>query len=217
MKLENDMTPEFVFRILMIVAFVAMFAIRIYFQSKVLHEKREIDIQENKLSLLAGSIAAITTLVFGAEYIFFQGAFSFTYLLEYPDWLRWLGVITLAAGITLLGLAHYHLGKSFYSLVVSKEEHQLVTFGPYRWIRHPIYTAYLMNYVAGGLMASNLVLTFVPVIFFGLMIINRIPREEAVMQEEFGQEYIDLEKRTGRLLPLLKKNTDYFPLDEERK
>jgi len=199
----------------MFVAFIAMFAIRIYFQSKVLHDKREIDIQENKLSLVAGSIAALSTLVFGAEYIFFQGTFKFAYLLDFPDWLRWLGVIILGAGITLLGLAHYHLGNSFNSLVVSKEDHQLVTSGPYRRIRHPIYTAYLMNYVAGGLLASNLVLTFVPVVFFGLMIINRIPREEAVMREEFGQDYIDLEKRTGRLLPPLKKDLENIPADEE--
>ena len=209
------MTPEIVFRILMFVSFIAMFAIRIYFQSKVLHERREIEVQENKLSLVAGSIAALSTLVFGAEYIFFQGAFKFTYLLDYPDWLRWLGVIILAAGITLLGSAHYHLGKSFNSLVVSKEDHQLVTSGPYRWVRHPIYTAYIMNYIAGGLLASNLVLTFVPVIFFGLMIINRIPREEAVMRKEFGQDYIDLENSTGRLLPLLKKKPEMIPLEKE--
>jgi hypothetical protein len=47
------MIPEFVFRILMFVAFIAMFVIRIYFQSRVLHEKREINILENKLSLTA--------------------------------------------------------------------------------------------------------------------------------------------------------------------
>jgi protein-S-isoprenylcysteine O-methyltransferase Ste14 len=197
------MTPEIVFRIIMIVALIAMFAIRIYFQSRVLHEDREIDIQENKLSLVAGSVAALTTLTFGAEYIFFPGVFSFTYILDFPDWLRWLGAVSLAGGITLLGVAHYHLDKSFYSFVVSKEEHQLVTSGPYRWIRHPIYSAYLINYLAGGLLASNLVLTFIPVIFFGLMIINRIPREEAVMREEFGQDYLDLEARTGSLLPKL--------------
>ena len=211
------MTPEIVFRILMIAAFVAMFGIRIYFQSRVLHEDREINIQENKLSLAAGSIAALTTLVFGAEYIFFPGVFSFAYLLDYPDWLRWLGALTLTGGIALLGSAHYHLGKSFYSLVVSKEEHKLVTSGPYRWVRHPIYTAYLINYVAGGLLASNLVLTFIPVIFFGLMIVNRIPREEEVMREEFGQDYIDLEERTGQLLPKLDRGEINIPLNEEEK
>ncbi len=209
------MTPEIIFRLIMVGAFIAMFGIRIYFQSRVLHEEREIKIQENKLSLAAGSIAALTTLTFGAEYIFFPGTFSFTYALVYPDWLRWLGAIMLIAGITLLGMAHYHLDKSFYSFVVSKEEQQLVTSGPYQWVRHPIYTAYLINYVAGGLLASNLVLTFVPVIFFSLMIINRIPREEAVMREEFGQDYIELERRTGRLLPRFRQGESYIPLDEE--
>ncbi|MGB2962933.1 MAG: isoprenylcysteine carboxylmethyltransferase family protein [Anaerolineales bacterium] len=197
------MTPEIIYRLQIILAFITMFGIRIYFQSKVLPEKRGINIQENTLSLIAGGIAALTTLVFGAEYIFFPGTFRFSYFLLYPDWIRWLGTLVLAAGITLLGLAHFHLGKSFHSLVVSKDEHLLVTSGPYRWIRHPIYTAYLMNYIGGGLVAANLVLTFVPVIFFGFMIINRIPREEQIMRELFGQDYLDLEKRTGRLLPKL--------------
>ena len=74
-----------------------------------------------------------------------------------------------------------------------------------------------MNYVAGGLLASNLFITFVPIVFIGLMIINRIPWEEAVMREEFVQDYIDLEKRTGRLLPPLKKNLGIIPTDEENK
>jgi protein-S-isoprenylcysteine O-methyltransferase Ste14 len=194
-----------------------MFAIRIYFQSRVLHQSRQMDIQENKLSLISGGLAALVTLTFGAEYIFFQGSFDFAYLVDYPEWLRWLGVISLAGGISLLGWAHYHLDQSFHSLVVSKEEHQLVRSGPYQWVRHPIYTAYLINYVAGGLIASNLVLTFVPVIFFGLMIYNRIPREEIMLRDMFGQEYLELEKRTGRLLPRFIPSKRYIPLDQEEK
>ncbi|MCD6425126.1 MAG: hypothetical protein J7L35_06435 [Anaerolineales bacterium] len=68
----------------------------------------------------------------------------------------------------------------------------------------PIYIAYLINYVAGGLLASNSVLTIVPVVFFSLMIINRILREEVVMREQFGQEYVELERQTGKLLPKIK-------------
>ena len=195
------MVPEIVFRVIMILAFFAMFTIRIYFQSKVLHEDRDLNIKENKFSLLAGSIAALTTLTFGAEYIFFPGTFGFTYLLKYPDWIRWAGGLLLVGGIVLLLSAHIHLGRSFHSLVVTKEKHQLVTSGPYQWIRHPIYTAYLMNYIGGGLLAANLVLTFIPVMFFGFMIINRIPREEEIMRAEFGQNYLDFENRTGRLFP----------------
>jgi hypothetical protein len=72
----------------MSLAFVAMFGLLIYFQSKVLREKREIRIKENQLSLPAGSIAALTSLIFGAEFIFSLGTFSYTYLIAYPDWIR---------------------------------------------------------------------------------------------------------------------------------
>jgi protein-S-isoprenylcysteine O-methyltransferase Ste14 len=195
------------FRIILGVSFLILLGIRITIQSKVFKEER--DITENKLSLVSGSIAALTNLIFGAEYLFFPGSFGFTYYLEYPLWLRWLGVVVLIIGLIIFFLAHYHLGRNFYSLVAVKEEQKLVTSGPYRWIRHPIYTGYILTYMAGGLIASNLVLTFIPVIFFTLMIINRIPREEAVMREEFGQEYLDLEARTGRLFPKLGRQRSY--------
>jgi protein-S-isoprenylcysteine O-methyltransferase Ste14 len=105
-------------------------------------------------------------------------------------------VISLAARITLLGTAQLHFGRSFHSFVVSKDKHQLITTGPYYWIRYPIYTAGLINYLSGELLASNLVLTFVPVLMFGLMIFNRIPREEELMKEKFGLDYLEYEKDT---------------------
>jgi protein-S-isoprenylcysteine O-methyltransferase Ste14 len=178
-----------------------MTAIRFYYQSKILRDKREIEIREGSFSLIAGGVAALTSIVFGAAYIFFPGFFSFAYIMHYPDWIRWIGGFALAAGILLPGFAHHHLGKSFHSLVVSKENQVLVETGPYRWIRHPIYTAYLMNYVGGGLLSSNVVLTVVPVTMYAILVVVRLGQEEKVMEELFGQKYIEYEKRTGRLLP----------------
>ena len=111
----------------------------------------------------------------------------------------------LAGGIALLGSSHHHLGKSFHSLVVSKENQVLVESGPYRWIRHPIYTAYLMDYLGGGLLAGNLILTVVPVTAYAVLVALRVGREEAVMRETFGQAYTEYEGRTGRLLPPLRQ------------
>lgn len=195
------MTHETVFRALFILAFIFMLGIRLYYQSKVLHNRNRLDIRENILSLAAGSIAALTTIIFGAEYIFFPGSFPFTYILPYPAWLRWLGAIFLAGGIFLLWSAHHHLNKNFHSLVVSKQQQSLVESGPYRRIRHPIYTSYIINYIGGGLLSGSLVLTIVPVIMFSLMIASRLGREEALLSERFGQDYLDYMQRTGRLLP----------------
>jgi protein-S-isoprenylcysteine O-methyltransferase Ste14 len=198
------MDNETTFRALFILASIGMIAIRVYYQSKVLRDKRRVEIKEDRLSLIVGSVAALTSIVFGAEYIFFAGAFSFAYALSYPDWIRWLGGLLLVGGVALLGIAHHHLGKSFHSLMVSKEEHTLVESGPYRWIRHPIYTAYLMAYVGGGLLASNWVLTIVPVTMYAILVGRRMGKEEKMMEELFGHKYVAYEKRAGRLVPRIK-------------
>jgi len=200
------MDREIIFRSLFVLAFIAMTVIRFYYQSKILRDKRKIEIREGGFSLIAGGVAALTSIVFGAEYMFFPGFFSFAYIMHYPDWIRWVGGFALAAGILLLGFAHHHLGKSFHSLVVSKENQVLVETGPYRWIRHPIYTAYLINYVGGGLLSGNVVLTVVPVTMYAILVVIRMGQEEKVMEELFGQKYIEYEKRTGRLLPRIKMN-----------
>lgn len=198
------MDRDVVFRTLFALAFIAMMVIRAFYQSRVLRDKREVDIREGSLSLIAGAIAALTSIVFGAEYLFFPGFFSFAYVLRYPVWVRWLGGLLLAVGITLLGFSHHHLGKDFHSLVVSKENQVLVETGPYRWIRHPIYTAYLMNYLGGGLLSSNLILTLVPVTMYRILVALRVGKEEAVMRETFGQTYTGYEERTGRLCPRIR-------------
>ncbi|MFN2146228.1 MAG: methyltransferase family protein [Anaerolineales bacterium] len=194
---------ELVYRILMLVAFFFMFGIRIYYQRKVLKDERKFEMREGKLDLIAGAVAALTTLFFGGAYLLAPNAFRFAYL-RYPDWLRWGGVGLLIGGIALLWAAHHHLDNSFNSLVGTREEQKLVTSGPYRLIRHPIYTAYFMNYLGGGLLASQWVLTFIPLIFFGVLVINRMGKEEAMLREEFGAEYEEYARKTGILLPKMR-------------
>ncbi|MEJ2706405.1 MAG: isoprenylcysteine carboxylmethyltransferase family protein [Anaerolineales bacterium] len=198
------MDREAIFRTLFILAFIAMMVVRFYYQAKVLREKRGIELREGSISIIAGAIAALTTIVFGAEYIFFPDTFSFAYLLRYPDWIRWLGGFVLAGGIALQGVSLHHLGKSFHSLVVAKENQALVETGPYRWIRHPIYSSYFMSYVGGGLLSSNWVLTVVPVTMYAILVTIRMEKEEKVMEELFGQKYFEYKRRTGRLLPRIK-------------
>lgn len=194
---------ELIYRILMLVAFLFMVGIRIYFQRKVLKDKRKFEMAEGKLDLIAGSVAALTTMFFGWAYVFSPNAFRFAYF-PYPNRLRWIGAALLAGGITLLWAAHYHLDISFNSLVGTREEQKLVTSGPYRLIRHPIYTAYLMNYLGGGLLASHWVLTFIPLIFFGILVSNRMGKEEGMLREEFGAEYEEYARKTGMLLPKMR-------------
>ena len=197
------MNSECLFRSLFILSFIALFSIRIISQLRVRRGRGKVEILEKSPSLIAGSIAALVTLVFGGEYIFFPGTFNFAYTWKYPLAIRWFGAFLLFVGITLLGAAHYHLDKSFHSFVVTINGQKMVKSGPYRWIRHPIYTAYLANYLGGGLLAGNIILTVVPTILFGILVALRVKPEEGAMIEQFGNEYQKYMKNTGRFLPKL--------------
>jgi len=194
------MHSENVFRGLFALSAVAMTCIRVYYQMRDRQGRKHVTIKEKDLSLVAGSLAALITIVFGVGYIFFPGAFSWAYV-RYPDGLRWLGALFLAIGITLLGVSHHHLGKSFHSLVVTKEGQIFVDSGPYRWVRHPIYTAFFINYIGGGLLAGSWVLTFIPALLYGVLVALRVENEERAMVGQFGQVYADYMQRTGRFLP----------------
>ena len=117
-----------------------------------------------------------------------------------PDWTRWLGVVI---GL-LCTLGIYWLFSSIGSGIsptsATRKEHQLSTSGPYRWVRHPLYTIGSSFYISFGMMADNWFIMMMGVMAFIMMAI-RTPKEEANLIERFGDEYSEYMKRTGRYFP----------------
>jgi len=121
--------------------------------------------------------------------------------LPIPAWLRWCG---FAAGLAAAGLLNWSdrsLGANLSATLQIKPDHTLVTSGPYRWIRHPIYAAGLLFAIAMGLMAANYLLAGLFVIPMILLAGTRMGQEERLMRDRFGREYEHYMQRTGRLLP----------------
>jgi len=199
------MIPELVYRLLFIVTGIAMMAIRLHYQKKVLPQREETSIEGKPAHLIPGVIAALTTIIFSLEYIIAPRTFSFAYPFNFPDWLRIAGTIMLACGLLLLWSAHHHLDRSFSSFVASSEGQPMVTSGPYQYVRHPIYTAYFLNYLGGGLLASNTVLAIIPTLCFLWMVALRIGEEEQLLVNLFGDDYVDYMERTPRFLPFVNK------------
>jgi len=79
---------QIAFRTLFALAFIAMIVIRVTHQSRALRDKARVEVRESSLSLVAGATAALTSIVFGVEYLFSPGFFRFAYILPYADWLR---------------------------------------------------------------------------------------------------------------------------------
>jgi len=120
----------------------------------------------------------------------------------FPEWVRWLGVgigILCVLGIYWL---FNSIGSGITPTSATRKQHTLVTSGPYRWVRHPLYTVGASLFISFGMMADNWFIAGLGILTFILMAI-RTPKEEANLIEKFGDEYREYMKRTGRFFPKL--------------
>lgn len=117
-----------------------------------------------------------------------------------PDWLRWTGIGILAIACGMLLWTMHSLGKNLTDTVVTRENHALVTYGPYRWIRHPFYDSAALLATALFLAISNWFFLVVGCVFFCLVVI-RTRKEEENLLARFGDSYRSYMQETGRFLP----------------
>ena len=115
------------------------------------------------------------------------------------------GLALVALALVLAGLlvaywARLHLGRNWSGEVMVKVGHTLITSGPYRWVRHPIYAGMTLALIGTALASGALY----GVIGFGLILFGflvRVRQEEALMRATFPGEYIEYSRHTARLIP----------------
>ncbi|MCK6624530.1 MAG: isoprenylcysteine carboxylmethyltransferase family protein [Anaerolineae bacterium] len=114
---------------------------------------------------------------------------------------QYLGLGLMVAGIALREWAVVVLGRYFSVVVALEVDHQLVTAGPYRWLRHPAYTggaiATLGFALALGSWVSAALITLILLLAFAY----RIRLEEQLLLAAFGDVYRDYMARTWKLFP----------------
>jgi protein-S-isoprenylcysteine O-methyltransferase Ste14 len=113
---------------------------------------------------------------------------------------EWTGVLLTAAGVAVALWARWHLGANWSGTVTLKEGHELIGSGPYRAVRHPIYTGILLA-LLGTVVALGEVrgLVAVPIIWLSFYVKAR--REESFLRQEFGERFEEHLKHTGMFLP----------------
>ncbi|HEY4691423.1 MAG TPA: protein-S-isoprenylcysteine O-methyltransferase [Anaerolineae bacterium] len=121
-----------------------------------------------------------------------------------PVWAGWIGAAIFAAALFLLWRAYADLGRNWSPKIDVLAGQKLVTDGIYRWIRHPIYAGIWLWSIAQPLLIHNWIALGMLVLFLPLYLI-RVPREERMMLEHFGEEYRLYMNRTGRVIPRLSR------------
>lgn len=130
---------------------------------------------------------------------------------SHPEWriavleptLSWIGIVMVWAGMAFRLWAVLTLGAFFRTSVVVQEGHQLVTAGPYRWLRHPAYTGAIVTMAGLGLALGNWVSLGAMILFPSIAIAWRVYVEERALTEQFGEAYRDFSKTRSAVIPVL--------------
>ena len=117
-----------------------------------------------------------------------------------PGWLRWAGFALALLSLALLAWTEGALGAQWSAQLQMRNQHRLITSGPYAHVRHPLYTSILGLGLGLALLTVHVLLVVFAILApVGVMV--RAPKEEQMLLERFGEAYRTYMQATGRYLP----------------
>lgn len=200
------MFNELFFRLFFLGYYLALIGIAVYFRRRgqrqgPMQTKSDATSKrrEGGKRLSVRRIAGISMISAAILYVLYPG-FMATLQAPIPQAVRLFGVVLGLVSLPLLVWVLDALGRQWSRNLQLQEKHQLITTGPYRLVRHPMYTIIFMAMTTVALVSSNW-LMIVPAVGAMGIIYSRIPQEEAMLIEAFPQEYEAYMAQTGKLFP----------------
>lgn len=114
----------------------------------------------------------------------------------------WIGAVLSVSGLVFAIWARVILGRNWSGVITLKEGHELIERGPYRIVRHPIYTGILAMF-AGTAIAIGYFGGFVGLLLVFVSFWLKLKREEDLMLEHFPAKYAAYRRRVKRIIPFL--------------
>jgi len=127
------------------------------------------------------------------------------------EWGTLLDIATVPFSVASIALLCFTVGTHRIPLALWHQTNDapqhIVTYGPYRWVRHPFYVSFLL--ALGGMFIYYPHLTTLITLSYGIVMLNGTAdrEEKRLCGSEFGTEYADYMKRTGRFVPKWKGST----------
>jgi protein-S-isoprenylcysteine O-methyltransferase Ste14 len=199
------MTSETLFHIGFWILLGGVLAMRAYFSVRVRRSGGRITpdrqaVQREGLPMFLVRVIAFFVLLAVLILYGFESPWMRSLAVPFPGWLRAAGFLLAFASLVFWIWTQTVLDKEWSPQLQLQTGHRLVTAGTYARMRHPIYTA-MAGWATGfALVTANWIFVafavLMPTVFF-----LRVPREEKMMLDQFGGEYREYIKRTGRVFP----------------
>jgi protein-S-isoprenylcysteine O-methyltransferase Ste14 len=190
------------FHLVFVVTFVAFTLIRMYYHRKARTTAGKVTYIEGKTHTALRALFGIPYILLLFVYMFAPSILGFA-VIPLPEWAQWIGAVLCAAVLPLIWWVQRALGSNFATTLHVRDEHTLVTAGPYRWVRHPMYTAFFIQAVGLLLLTRNWFIGGVYLLALTVIVVTRTANEERTMLDKFGEQYRIYMQRTGRFVPKL--------------
>jgi protein-S-isoprenylcysteine O-methyltransferase Ste14 len=199
------MAIESTFRVAFWVLLAGVFGMRMYFAYKVRRAGERVmpdqeAVEREGHGMFAIRVALFLVLLGSLVLYAIQPVWMGVLAVSFSNWLRWMGFVLGLASLGFWTWTQVALGEQWSAQLQLRKEHKLVTSGPYARIRHPLYTAMTGYGISLALVTANWIfVVFAILVITGLF--ARIPKEEKMMIDKFGEEYRAYMRRTGRFFP----------------
>ncbi len=154
--------------------------------------------ERSGLRLLRFAILALMLILLMTDWLRI-GPLAWRFVPDRPG-VIWFGVVLTGVGVGLAIWARWNLGRNWSDKVVLKVDHELIRSGPYRYLRHPIYTGVLLA-VAGTALAVGEWRGVAALILIGTSYYMKATQEEKILAAKFGEAFAEHKRRTGFFLP----------------
>jgi len=150
--------------------------------------------------VIGGGVCAIALFYLMAVYVFFPESLPWMYI-GLPDFIRWMGFAASLAVSGFLSWVFMTIGTAGSKQLITFDAMKLATTGPYSRIRHPMYTGMFLHGITFLLFTDHWGAGGAHIGLLLSVAIFRVPHEEKVLLEHFGDEYRQYMERTSRFLP----------------
>ncbi len=181
-----------------LIGFIAYVAIRGVFEQRTKGNEKRVSRADAKDRILI-LIMVVGGLLLPVVYLATPWLAFADYQL--PEFAPWCGTALMGAALWLFWRSHADLDLNWSRTLELRNGHQLVRHGVYRSIRHPMYASIWLFGLAQALLLENWLAGWSGFVAFAPMYFVRVPREEHMMCEFFGQEYRDYVQKTSRIFP----------------
>jgi protein-S-isoprenylcysteine O-methyltransferase Ste14 len=200
------MTSENIYRIAFSVLLFALLVMRVYYMVRVRRSGERLMPDDEAAQREGGRVAVILRsvlffILLAFLVMYFLGApWVGAFLFPLPGWLRWAGFALGVIAVIFWTWTQIHLDTQWSAQLQLKKDHHLVTTGPYACVRHPLYLSMFGWAASVSLLTANWFFVAVCVLSIAGIVV-RVPKEEQMMLDAFGDEYKTYMQRTGRFFP----------------